>query len=65
MPNAAYDQLTFKWGKNCCKEKAAVSGMKRNFVLLALFHPLQGNTFPSHKGNILHMEKKKKGSLRL
>lgn len=53
--------------KNCCKGKAAVSGMKRNFVLLALFHPLQGNTFPSHKGNILHMakKKKKKASLRL
>lgn len=38
--------------------------MKRKFVLPALFPPLQGNTFPSHKGNVLHMAKKK-GQLRL
>lgn len=37
-----------------------MSGMKRKFVLLALFHSLKGYTFPSHKRNILYMGKKKK-----
>lgn len=34
---------------HCCKGKAAVSSMKRKFVLPVLFHQLKRYTFPSHR----------------